>query len=393
MLEETILTGDSSSINNLVKQELYIDKTRYNIFHAIAEKISLHTNRLITECVKNTQIPNYLLNMKIKDNAFGNTPLHIFITNELNKEAILFLEEISKNKRLIHETIDSEGKTQLILATKTGQEDVALKILDIFTEIEIDKQDKDGRTALHYACILGCKKLIIRLVELGASMDIKDLNNTTPFAYLLKTPDNIICDILKAVCIDYNRAYNANFNYILDENCQPLMVINNKLNVNSYDINAIKNKTLENLKKNLLDENINFIDSNSLISAKSKKDIKHMSMNKRKKIIKYIDGLSEKSLLQKIKENRIKMLQSVKKIGIKLQRNTAMIDFLISKTNSPFESFVTKNGSDVFAITSKLKNKYQFTTANFFHKLEKDRYLFNKLNESKTQTKLTSLLK
>ena len=45
---------------------------------------------------------------------------------------------------------------------------------------KMDKQDKDGFTALHFAVLMGNKRMVCDLLANGALRDVKDLNGVSP---------------------------------------------------------------------------------------------------------------------------------------------------------------------------------------------------------------------
>ena len=69
-------------------------------------------------------------------------------------------------------------RAPLSLAIKEGHEDLALELLSAGADINV--KDRDGRTALHWACEKGLEEVVEVLKRLGSQVDERDLFGLTP---------------------------------------------------------------------------------------------------------------------------------------------------------------------------------------------------------------------
>jgi hypothetical protein len=67
-----------------------------------------------------------------------------------------------------------DGGTILHRAAGVGRTKIVRHILRRFPELDIDAQDDNGSTALHYAALTGHKKMIYLLIRNGARRDTKN---------------------------------------------------------------------------------------------------------------------------------------------------------------------------------------------------------------------------
>ncbi len=82
---------------------------------------------------------------------------------------------------------DGEGKTPLILAAKMRATDLITQLIAKKNtgeaEINLNAQDNNGRTALHFCCALGDAEGVRALLEAGASVEVVDKQGQLPFDY------------------------------------------------------------------------------------------------------------------------------------------------------------------------------------------------------------------
>ncbi|KTD22911.1 Ankyrin repeat protein [Legionella lansingensis] len=126
---------------------------------------------------------------------FGNTPLLWGIANSSIESVMLLLNpQIVTDKNEMTQQINQashNGNTPLILSIAKGwehkdsdrkserfQSEVAMQLLKLGANVHA--KDRFGRTALHYACLHRNKEAIEALVERGADLHVKDLEDVTP---------------------------------------------------------------------------------------------------------------------------------------------------------------------------------------------------------------------
>ncbi|ACE05786.1 hypothetical protein Aasi_0363 [Candidatus Amoebophilus asiaticus 5a2] len=103
----------------------------------------------------------------------GETTLHQAIELGNIKEAMQIIMDASPNVTLeIVHAQDDAGNTPLHKAADKGYIKLVEKLVELGADIDL--KDNYGNTALHQAAGKGCIKLVEKLVELGADIDLKD---------------------------------------------------------------------------------------------------------------------------------------------------------------------------------------------------------------------------
>lgn len=69
----------------------------------------------------------------------------------------------------------------LIKACRTGQKGVALALLKK-PDLDVNERDRQGRTALFYACAQAQRDVVIALLKRGADTTLADNHSVTPLA-------------------------------------------------------------------------------------------------------------------------------------------------------------------------------------------------------------------
>jgi ankyrin repeat protein len=182
----------------------------------------------------------------------NNAPLHAFIANERVNLLMHFIEEAEKfDSKIDFNVADFQSKTPLILAAKMRHEATAIYILiKGGNKINLNHQDKDGMSALHYACTLGQLNLAELLINMGAIINITNNKNRTPLDCIALTSKEETESILKSVSIEPSRDETALRNRFVDHNLQSLFsntsgderIIANK--ANSEDVKEFIKKGL-----------------------------------------------------------------------------------------------------------------------------------------------------
>lgn len=180
---------------------------------------------------------------------FSNTPLHLVIANEMASDSIFMIETAQQKKfSLPLNTKDGNGRTPLSLACCVRDEETVEKILSCKQEgVDLNIADKNGWTALHYACILGLAKSTKALIAAGASCSIRDNDKRTPLDYLNHlsekhplTTKKTVQSVLQSVAINPERDVNARFNdFVNDKTCDlPLLLV--KQGADKYKLEFIE---------------------------------------------------------------------------------------------------------------------------------------------------------
>lgn len=144
--------------------------------------------------------------------------LHACLANELfscngDWHSLWLMEQLA-GRDFNWNALDIEKKTPLILACKMGpgHESEVLFLLQLKQErqknIDVNCQDTDGRTALHYACLYGMERVAKKLVELGANINCVDKNGKPPKEYASFSKEKTAA-ILRSIHIDPNRNAGA----------------------------------------------------------------------------------------------------------------------------------------------------------------------------------------
>ena len=101
-----------------------------------------------------------------------------FVFSRIDVDVIKRLATLSDLKKYFAEFVNpSTGMTPLMKAAEMGNHELVTLFLN--AEIDINKQDKDGLTALMYAAIAKDKSLMDLLIKKGAKADIKNKNGET----------------------------------------------------------------------------------------------------------------------------------------------------------------------------------------------------------------------
>ena len=140
------------------------------------------------------------------NHQFKNTPLLWAIANSSLDTALTLLDtEVITDQAIMQKQINETcefGNSPLLLSIKKGwehfdttrrcklpQSTVAKRLLAL--GCEVNAKDKNGRTALHYACLHRNIEAIKALIEKGASFVITDNNGITPFSMLFNNFEDV----------------------------------------------------------------------------------------------------------------------------------------------------------------------------------------------------------
>jgi len=176
-------------------------------------------NKLFSASASSKKIQKYLDHgcnpnscRKRGDINFG-TPLHQRIVNEESENALQFLNVAHSS---IDPTVtDGEGKTILIIAAKVNSKMKLFEaIISLFKHnLELDAQDINGATALHYAALYGNLEKVKALVGAGANIKIRDIKGLTPLDWAHKSIYEVNSTFI-SIAINPNRDSEAEGNTV-----------------------------------------------------------------------------------------------------------------------------------------------------------------------------------
>ena len=122
---------------------------------------------------------NYGANILAKDNIDGAMAIHIAAARGNTRTVSAILESYSaKNVKNIVNITDNTGTTPLMWASMNNQ----ISIMNLLLKFgaNIDAQDDDGWTALHFAVASDSYKAVELLINNKANADIKNLDENKP---------------------------------------------------------------------------------------------------------------------------------------------------------------------------------------------------------------------
>ena len=88
-------------------------------------------------------------------------------------------------------------KTDIIKVVNNNDVELVKKIIPT---VNIDFRDKNGRTAIFYACINGNYEMCKTLIDNGAEIDIVDDRNLKPIHYAVMVNNSNIIQLLTSHC-------------------------------------------------------------------------------------------------------------------------------------------------------------------------------------------------
>jgi ankyrin repeat protein len=297
----------------------------------------------------------YDINLNSQDcnSTYKNTPLHTFLANE-NIEIVEYLiaTAASYNRQIDYQIADSEGKTPLILATKMRHEGMASLILKEMQlqvkkgiKINIDHQDNNDMTALHYACILGEFNLVKALISMGANVNSINNKKKTPLDCVF-TSDEEIKDILDSVSVDSSRDINATSNAFRDHNHQPIFLLFVEPAVSVRECKLVNSKANSELLRAIVKRGI--LNTDSLFNSK----VEEATDEIKKYVLQQLDKLAGESILDGSKKHRNDVMGYLVEKGANYSwlirhfsatANTEKLKFLLAQ--SDIKKFINTAGS------------------------------------------------
>lgn len=168
-----------------------LETLRGTALHEALRQINFDPNGLMHDC---------------PDNPLINS----LIANEDYQAAVTLILEFPE---LFPNVRDHEGKPALITAAKVFAGDEVIRaLLDTFgNKLDLDAQDEDGCTALHFLCAYGKMDLARRLVAMGARTDLKDRLGRLPKDCTSLTIDELT-GFLNSIHVHAGRDENTSLN-------------------------------------------------------------------------------------------------------------------------------------------------------------------------------------
>ena len=121
----------------------------------------------------------------------NNTPLHYAVTSGLENIVKILLD----HKAPIN-AINNEGETSLHIATQKENKTISDLLKQHGANFEFYLPDESGKAALHRAVLNGDEAQVLKLVEQGATINDKDLDQCTPLQYAVDLNQENIVKIL-----------------------------------------------------------------------------------------------------------------------------------------------------------------------------------------------------
>ena len=155
------------------------DVRGYAALHYAVESTSVKMVRQLVMCGANVNIQN----------NDGNTPLHI-VVNTNNSE---IFKELSRNSTLDTSITNNDNVDPLTLSVMTNQ----LRMMSMLLNFKpaYDKQDIQGKTPLHWACMVAGPCVINRLID-KSKENIQDVYGDTPLSLAIKMNNERAVDLL-----------------------------------------------------------------------------------------------------------------------------------------------------------------------------------------------------
>ncbi|EAR94167.2 ankyrin repeat protein (macronuclear) [Tetrahymena thermophila SB210] len=181
----------------------------------------------------------------------GNSILMLLYKNRHFDNILKMIEELNLTNQICEK--NNNGDCVLTLMSKEGNEYLAIQLIQRYSgQININIQDKEGKTCLIYACEHGLDSLVELLLQKGADCNIYDRNWDTPL--LLASKNNHL------MCVRYILQYAKGIDILWKDqyqntarNCSQSVAI--KSLISQYMIE--QDKMSDSLIKELEDEEFN----------------------------------------------------------------------------------------------------------------------------------------
>ena len=348
--ENDIINIDGKNKNNISNVSNSIDNNKISIKGKTSNNIN---NINVNINYNNSNSPKNKKSLKISENSFS-------INNAINAN--------DKNKNL---------NIELLIYSKKGYID---KILEIIAQknVDINYQNENGWTALHYSCDEGNLKITEILIKAHCDVNIKNNEKKTPLHYSVTKGYFDITKLLVENGGDMNCLDNENNNIIHlcsmyghDElltfllNKNPELIYNKNIFGNT-PIQSAKKKETKIILEKFMKSNPQPLTNRNKSKNEIKNNISNNSYNN-----KYFDSNDpvSKIKIHKTNQNQIKALMiPINKFNHKIGANLINIndnkaDIIISDSNSKFETIKKINNNKMAggSIKNNILNKQHFS--------------------------------
>lgn len=150
--------------------------------------------------------------------------LHFLLANEAYDDFKRLLELIPHkiNPNLCDGSQFGKKSLLILLSMLPFRDDLIIRFIDLYKDtLVFDYQDLKGKTALHYAVILGRTRVVSYLLDHGASLDVYDSDGCRPADYVQCRSEKIR-SVLEMIDIAPNRDLNAESNKLEFIDGQPV---------------------------------------------------------------------------------------------------------------------------------------------------------------------------
>ncbi len=173
--------------------------------------------------------------------APDNPVIHCWLANEFFDYIQILIEMIPEriNPNLCDGERYGRKSVLILLSLLPPAGSLASEFIERYkSKLKFDYQDKNGKTALHYAVILGRHELVEQLISCRASITIQDKEGKTPFDYL-NCKAGLIAHTLKSVDIEPSRDTKALKNSVVDNENHTIIINGEVLVQNKQTIDAL----------------------------------------------------------------------------------------------------------------------------------------------------------
>ena len=350
------LSEKNNNINNTNNNNnTNTNETNKNI---IKNKPSNNINNInVNINYNNNNSPKSKKNTKISENSFSINNININDSNDPNN---------SNN--------NSNLNIELLIYSKKGYKEKILEIIS-HKNVDINYQNENGWTALHYACDEGNLKIAEILIKDHCNVNIKNNDKKTPLHYsvtrgyfditklLIENGGDINCvdnenNNLIHICSMYG--YDELLSYLLNKNSE---LIHNKNIFGNTPIQLAKKKETKIIIEKFMKNNLRLSQRNKSKNEKNNNNLnsKNEQNNTNDKYMNSNDPIS-KIKIHKTNQNQIKALMfPINKFNHKIGANLINIndknEKIKSNSKTKFENIIKINNS----ANSKLINKQNFS--------------------------------